>query len=63
MSDKSAGPGQCSVSGSIGALAVFICLLIKGIFNIISTKPLHKAVHSHGELSAQHEMSSSLQES
>jgi len=24
----------------------------KGIFNIISANPLHKAVHSHSELSA-----------
>lgn len=50
------GLGQCRVSGGIGALAVFIFLLMKGIHNIFAANPLQKAIHPCAELSTQHKM-------
>lgn len=56
VSDRFWGLGQCRVSGGIGALAVFIFLLMKGIHNIFAANPRHKAIHPCAELSTQHKM-------
>lgn len=44
-------------------LGMFICLSLKGIFNVIFADPLNTAEHSHAGWSAQHEMLFFLQES